>query len=156
VLLASFDLFPAGYSNTRGIAFDRELLARLRALPTVQNATLASWVPLGLRSSSAIIMPSGYVPQIHESMELSDAIVGPDYLRTMKIPLIAGRDFSSSDDENAQLVAIVNQSLVDRYWPKQDAVGRQLQIDGKGYTVVGVSANSDYDSPAQRPKPFVY
>jgi predicted permease len=156
VLLESFDLFPAGYSSTRGIAFDRELLSRLRALPNVQEATLANWVPLGLRSSSAIILPSGYVPQPHESMDLSDAIVGPGYLKTMRISLVAGRDFSWSDDENSQWVAIVNQTFVDRYWPKQDAVGRQLQMEGKGYTVVGVAANSDYDSLAQRPKPFVY
>ena len=63
-------------------------------------------------------------------MEVSRAIVGPNYLRTMRIPIIAGRDFTEQDTEKSQRVAIVNEEFVDRYWPGQDAIGKRISVYG--------------------------
>jgi putative ABC transport system permease protein len=82
--------------------------------------------------------------------------VAPDYLRTMQIPLVSGREFSAADAEGSQLVAVVNVAFANRYWPHQDALGKKLHADGRWWTVVGVAQNSDTDSIGQKPDPFFY
>jgi hypothetical protein len=114
VLVASFDLFPAGYTGAEGREFHRQLLAKLEALPGVLSVTLADWVPLGFITDSTAIRPDDYVPQAKESMNIREADVGPNYFRTMQIPLVAGRDFTSQDTNESQPVAIVNQVLAER------------------------------------------
>jgi predicted permease len=156
VLLASFDLFPAGYSSTDGIEFQRQLLARLEALPGIQSVTLADWAPLGFITDSDTIKAEGYVPQRNESMHIREAAVGPNYFRTMQVPLLAGREFTPRDGENTQPVAVVNQTLADRYWPRQDAMGKRLYVEGKWFAVVGVARTTNYDKLNEAPQPFVF
>jgi predicted permease len=155
-VVASFDLFPAGYTNEQGREFDRQLLAKLDALPGVQSATLAQTLPLGLTRDTEMVKLEGYVPRLREAMDVRTAAVGPNYLRTMEIPLVAGREFTSEDGAGSQPVAVVNQALVDRYWPRQDAVGRRIWAEGHWSTVVGVARNSDYDQLNEKPRPFLY
>ena len=156
VLLASFDLFPAGYTRQQGIAFDRELLAKVGSLPGVQSVTLADAIPLGLVRNMEMVKLEGYLPRPHESMDVRSAEAGPDYLRTMQIPLIAGREFTIEDTDDSQAVAVVNQALADRYWPHQDAIGKRVWAEGHWSTIVGVAANSDYDELNEKPQPFLY
>ena len=156
VLLASFDLLPFGYSRDAGIAFDRQLLAKLEALPGVESVTLANWLPLGTGHHTATVEPEGYVPQPHEQMDIMRANVGPNYLRTMRIPLVTGRDFTPQDAAQSQPVAIVNQALADRYWPHQEALGKRLRAQGNSFTVVGVARNSNYQRLNETPQPIIY
>ncbi|MFI5127453.1 MAG: ABC transporter permease [Candidatus Acidiferrales bacterium] len=156
VLLYSYDLAGVGYDKKSGTEFDRQLLAKLQAIPGVQSATLADWVPLGFGSQSSELQVEGYVPQPHESMAVEYADVAPDYLRTMQIPLVAGREFSMADTAESQLVAVVNQEFVKRYWPHGDAIGKRLHAGGKWFTVVGVAQNSDTDKIGQKPRGFFY
>ena len=156
VLLASFDLFPAGYSRDDGIEFQRQLLARLEALPGIQSVTLADWAPLGFITDTATIKAEGYVPQRNESMHVREAAVGPNYFRTMQIPLVAGREFTSQDTKKTQPVVIVNQALVDRYWPHQDALGKRLYAEGDWLTIVGVARTAHYDRLNEAPQPFFF
>ncbi|HVN81931.1 MAG TPA: ABC transporter permease [Terriglobia bacterium] len=156
VLLASFDLLPHGYSRQQGIEFYRQLVAKLQALPGVQSATLANWVPLSGRNSTQWVVPQGYVPYAHESMEIQRGNVGPNYLRTLQIPLVAGRDFSPQDTATSQLVAIVNQALVDRYWPQQDPIGRQIQAYSRWFTVVGVFRNIKSHRMNEKAEPTIF
>ena len=156
VLLASYSLFPAGYTEARGLEFHRQLLAKLETLPGVQSVALASWVPLGYVSNSLPASPEGYVPQPHESMEIAEATVGPNYLRTMQIPLIAGREFTVNDTGTSQPVAIVNQKFADRYWPHQEPLGKRIYAYGVWFTVVGIAHNSNYYSLSEVSQPFLY
>jgi predicted permease len=160
VLLTSYDLFPAGYTEASGIAFDRQVLSRISRLPGVDAVTLASRVPLaGLGEiSTASVKPEGYTEQPHESMEVSEAVVGPDYLRTMQIPLIAGRDITAQDAEHSQSVALVNQAFADRYWPNQNPVGKRIltDISDKTFVVVGVTRNTSLVKLNATPRPFLY
>lgn len=156
VLLASFELLPATYNENQGLDFDRKLLARLEALPGVQSASLATWVPLGFSQSSSTVKFEGYTPQPHESMDIDDALVAPDYLRTMQIPLIEGREFTLADDKKSLPVVIVNQTLASRYWPHEDAIGKRLYADDKWFSVVGVARDCDYSELKEARKPFLY
>jgi len=74
----------------------------------------------------------------------------------MGIPLSSGREFTRSDDENAPPVAIVNRTMVERYWRGQDPIGRRLQVKGRWARVVGVVTDSKYESIGETPKPFFY
>jgi predicted permease len=144
VFLASFDLDPMGYSNAKGIEFDRQLLTRVRALPGVQSATLADFSPLNFTIHSEGVLPEGYIPRAHESMEADRGSVAPEYLQTLKTSLLSGREFTDQDNADGQPVAIVNRALVDRYWPDHDAIGKRIQVDGRWRLVVGVTANGKY------------
>jgi predicted permease len=144
VFLAYFDLRPVGYSREQGIAFDRQILMRLKSLPGVQSVTLGDFAPLSFSIRTDFIQPEGYVPGKNESMEVDRGAAGPEYLRTVRTALLAGRDFTDSDDADARPVSIVNKALADRYWPGQDALGKRLQVAGQWTTVVGVAGNAKY------------
>jgi predicted permease len=144
VLLASYDLGPMGYDNAREIEFNQQLLARLRALPGVQSATVANFSPLSFTIHSDGVVPEGYLPHPHEAMETDFAIVGTQYLQTLRTPLRAGRDFTEQDNAAAQPVAIVNRAFADRYWTGQNAIGKRVQWNARWFTVVGVAANGKY------------
>jgi predicted permease len=156
VLLCSYDLRGLGYTSTSGTTFDEQLYAKLEAIPGVESVTLADWVPLGFGSSGVEVQPEGYVPRPHESMVVDEASVGPNYTKTMRIPLLAGRDFRADDDSKGQLVAIVDQEFAKRYWPGQDAIGKRVGAAGKSFVVVGVAQNIDSDHLGQKPQPFIY
>ena len=156
VLLETYDLGAVGYKPDAGMEFDRQLLAKLNALPGVKSAALASWIPMSMTISETAVDAEGYVPQVHESMNMDVADVSPDYLRTMQIPLIMGREFAATDTDKSQPVAMVDEEFVRRYWTYQDAIGKKLRANGKWFTVVGVTANFDIADLGQHPKPFVY
>jgi predicted permease len=156
VLLASYSLFPVGYDRASGLEFHRQIIAKIAALPGVQSASLADWVPLGYTTSTATISAEGYVPQPQESMNVGQAGAGPNYLRTMQIPLVAGRDFTSQDTDTSQPVVIVNQAFVQRYWPNQDGLGRRVQVYGRWSTIVGVTRTGSYFSLRENSLPFLY
>ncbi|MGA8222051.1 MAG: ABC transporter permease [Candidatus Acidiferrales bacterium] len=158
VLLTSFDLFQAGYSPADGVEFDRQLVSKLEALPGVQSAALTSRVPLAFGGGSTSVTPEGYVEHPNESMEVQVGIVTPNYLKTIQNPLVSGRDFAPQDAKTAQRVAIVNEHFVDRYWPHQDAIGKQVRSDltNEWFTVVGVARNSKVNTLNESPTPFIY
>jgi predicted permease len=156
VFIASFSLFPAGYNSDTGTEFYRQLLTKLEALPGVESASLADWVPLGYTTDSTTVNPEGYVPQPHESMDIADADVGPSYLHAMKIPVVSGRDFTSQDTPTSQRVAIVNQAFVQRYWPSEDGVGKRVHVNGEWATIVGVTRTGSYYSLRDGALPFIY
>jgi predicted permease len=144
MLLESFELRPSGYSRLQGIEFDRQLLAKIETLPGVESVALADFSPLSYTIRSTGVEVGGYVPRPHESMEIDWARVGPNYFRTLRTPLVAGRDFTLQDNWKSQFVAIVNQEFAARYWPGQDAIGKRIQLYGHWFTVVGVARNAKY------------
>jgi predicted permease len=146
VLLESFELRPSGYSRVQGVEFDRQLLAKIEALPGVESVTLADFSPLSftIRSTDYEVEVGDYVPRPHESRQIDWARVGPNYFHTLRTPLVAGRDFTPHDDANSRPVAIVNQEFAARYWPGQDAIGKRIQLYDRWRTVVGVAQNAKY------------
>jgi predicted permease len=156
VLLASYELGPSGYSGDQGIAFHERVLAKLETLPGVESATLADFAPLNYTIHSQPVEPEGYVPQPHESMEVDRASVGPNYLRTLRTPLLAGREFTPQDVAKSQPVAMVNQEFVERYWPGQDPIGKRVGGWRIPLTVVGLVGNARYRRLNYPPAPMIY
>ena len=158
VLIASYDLFTAGYSQASGTQFDRQLVAKLEALPGIQSVALTDRVPLGFGGGSTSVKPEGYVSQSNESMETQAALITPNYFRTMQIPIVKGRDFRLLDGKNSQRVVIVSEAFANRYWPNQEPLGKQLNSDltHEWFTVVGVARDSKVIGLNEKPRPFVY
>src|ERR1700720_1859447 len=157
VLTLSYDLFTAGYSDASGAEFDRQLQAKLETLPGVQSVALSNRVP-GFSSGSTAVKPEGYVAQANELMEIPDAIITSNYFHTIQIPLVQGRDFTPQDTNSSQRVVIVNESFVNRYWPNQQGLGKQLNSDltHEWFTVVGVVHDSKMTGLSEKSAPFVY
>ena len=158
VLIATYDLFTGGYSEASGVEFDRQLVAKLEAQPGIQSVALSSRVPLGFGGGSTAVNPEGYVSQTNESMETQVAIVTPNYFQTLQIPLVKGRDFTPRDTKSSQRVVIVSETFVNRYWPNQEALGKQLNSDltHEWFTVVGVARDSKVNGLNEKPTPFLY
>jgi putative ABC transport system permease protein len=158
ILMASYDLFGAGYTEPRGIQFDRQLLARLEALPGVQSVMLTNRTPLTFGGGSTSVKPEGFVPPPNVSMETQVAIVSPKHFATLQLPLEKGRDFTDQDSKESQRVIIVNQTFAERYWPGQEPIGKQVVSDltNESFTVVGIARNAKYNQLNEAPLPFVY
>ena len=157
VVTTGVSLVAAGYDVPRAKIFQDELIDRLTALPGVESAAFARVTPLGYGTfSSSQIAVDGYQPSLEEQPSVEYNQVSPSYFATLGIPLFSGREFARTDDENAPPVAIVNRTMVSRYWPGQDPVGRRLQVKGQWARVVGVVADSKYESMREAPRPFFY
>src|SRR5690606_38877747 len=148
--------YPAAWRR----AFFEALLERARALPGVESAALVLGLPFAgaLDSSPFGIIGStareGDAPQHAEARTVS-----PDFFRTMRIPLLAGRDFDARDRFDAEQVVIIDRTLAEQYFPDQDPVGRQIQTGwtrGQPATVIGVVERVDHDEIADAPKAVVY
>jgi predicted permease len=156
VMTAAFDLWPAGYSSSTGTALQKELLRKVAALPGVEAVTMTDWLPLGFTRRTTNVNVDGYVPQEHESMEIRIANVGPAYLRTLRNPILAGRDIAASDVAGSQPVAIVNRAFADRYWRAEDPVGKRIEVRSQWRTVIGIAETARYRRLDEPPEPFVF
>jgi macrolide transport system ATP-binding/permease protein len=157
VVTTGVSLVAAGYDAPRANIFRDELVDRLSVLPGVQSAAFARVTPLGYGSySSTPIAVDGYSHPIEERPSIDYNQVSPGYFATLGIPLLSGREFARTDDENAPLVAIVNRTMMTLYWGGQDPVGRRLQVKSGWARVVGVAADSRYGSMREAAMPFFY
>ena len=154
VLLTTFDLHPMGYTDKTGIEFQRQVIARVKQLPGVRIGHAGGFFAAQLHHPLRRSRPEGYVPRVHEDVEVDRGVVGTNYLETMRAPLLSGRDFSDQDTPDSQPVAIVNQAFVDRYWPGQNAIGKRI-YDDRWRVVVGVVANGKYRRLIYDPTPLI-
>lgn len=156
VLLASVDLQAAGYSYADTQAFHRRLISKLELLPGVTSVALADWVPLSLNRGSTDAFPEGYAPKPRESMEVRNASVTAGYFQTMKIPLLEGREFTPQDGRDATMVAIVDRTMANHFWPGQVAIGKRVRVFANWVTVVGVAKNCSHQRMNEAPEPLIY
>jgi putative ABC transport system permease protein len=143
VLTAQIALPASRYPDPAALrAFWVRLLEKTRALPGVTSAGLTSNVPFNGSVSSGSYSIVGYTPPPNEAPPHGrQEIAGGDYFRAMNIPVIAGRAFNDGDTAESQPVVVIDQYLVNRYFPKGDALGHQLRRGGPAspaLTIVGV------------------
>jgi predicted permease len=157
VVVSSADLFSAGYKPDRAKIFYEQMLARIRALPGVQSATLEGIRPFSYADySSAPLEIEGYQPPRNEQVAADYNQVGEEYFATIGIPIVAGREFTRNDDESAPPVVIVNETMAAKYWPGKDPVGQRLKVKDKWMEIVGVAKNAKYRTKLEQPTPFFY
>ena len=159
-VVMSVNLALQGYDDARGRGFYRRLVERVESLPGVQSASITSFLPLSLHYLGVSIHPEGQAPV--RAASVSEAMlgsVGLGYLRAMGIPLIAGRDFTAQDNQDAPPVAIINETFARRLWPGQRAIGKRFGAVGSTeplVEVIGVAKDGKYFSLSEEPRLFVY
>jgi putative ABC transport system permease protein len=142
-------------------SFHRQALERVAGIPGVQYAAFAWGVPLTGNNWPATMDIEGQPPATKESdkIGLPMRAATPDYFKLMGLGLINGREFRSTDDNNAPNVAIVNQAFTHRYFPNGNSVGRKIWFNGRdkpGIQIVGEIANGRTDDLTREPSPEVY
>jgi len=159
VAVAMIELNSSGYDEERGRAFFEHVLDTLRAQPGNESAALAGGLPLTLvdNNTSATVI-EGRTAAKGEDMRFLVNTVSSDYLSTLRIPLIAGRDFTRSDRETSQRVAMTNETMARRLWGSPDAaLGNRIRVDGGDWrTIVGVARDIKYARVTEEPRPHVY
>ena len=157
VLLTGVDLISAGYDKPRARTFQDALIERVRALPGVESAAFSRVRPFSYATyASAPIAVPGYPIAPDEQPTAAYNQVGPEYFRTLGIPLLFGRDFTGADNETAPSVAVVNEKMVEQYWHGENPVGKRFQVNGKWLEVIGVAKLAKYYSFGEEPKAFFY
>jgi predicted permease len=157
VLLAAYDLSGRNTDAASEREFAARLLERLRSLPDVQAAAIATNVPLDLHGIPARpFTVQGHVrSEAGEDRAISNTVT-PGYFKVMAIPFVAGNDFVEMRDTAAPPQAIVNEEFVRRYLNGADAIGRTLQTRARSFTIIGVARNSAYDAFGEPPQPAIY
>jgi putative ABC transport system permease protein len=129
---ASLDLSLGGYTNVTGPVFARELIERVRRLPGVQAATLSVGVPgnhtVEIRGGPP--RPGPQRPSTGPVFSGMWRVVDVGYFDTLRIPLVAGRDFTEGDTQHSMPVAIISESAARELWPGQNPLGRYFQLQG--------------------------
>ncbi|HKS97166.1 MAG TPA: ABC transporter permease, partial [Terriglobia bacterium] len=164
-LVATLNLEPFGYNETRGRIFYRDLLERAAALPGVRAVSLAEMMPLGTANRTEGVTLEGSPAARHgeSGLTVDDFSVAPGYFHTMGIPMLEGREFSARDISGAPGVVIVNDVMAARGWPGQDPIGRHVilgEADNPArrqvLEVVGVVKAGKYRTLGEDPMPFMY
>jgi predicted permease len=125
----------------------------------VQSAAYASSVPFASGYTAARVHAEGKVlPPGQMAPQAVYNDVTSDYFKTMRIPLLRGRAFTDADREDTPKVAIVNEFMAQRFWPKQNPLGKRfaLKSSTSWIQVVGVAQNAKYLNPAPGFRPYVY
>ncbi|MGH9371488.1 MAG: ABC transporter permease, partial [Vicinamibacterales bacterium] len=128
VEVATLDLSLAGYRDTTGPTFVQELLDRIRAIPGVAGASVASMLPHGgqRRDCCGVEVPGVAPPDGQPFFQPAWNVVEPGYFGTLRIPMLAGRDFTRADRSGSEAVAIISETAARQFWPGQSAVGRHV------------------------------
>jgi predicted permease len=159
VAAVTVDLRSSGYDEERGAAFYERLLDAVRAQPGNEAAALANTPPLTLvDSTSSDTVIEGRDARKGEDMRFLVTTVTPGYLQTLRIPLIAGRDFARIDGSTSLPVAMINETMARRFWGEPDnAIGNRIQVSrGRWRTIVGVARDIKYARVTEEPRPSVY
>jgi len=141
--------------------FHRRALERVSAVPGVQHAAFAWGVPLTGNNWPGAVEIEGQPAPSSESDRLRFPLrsVTPDYFKLLGLAIADGRDFRSTDARNAPSVAVINQSFADRYFPKNNPIGKKLWLSGRQRPpteVIGVVTDGRTDDLTRTAEPEIY
>ena len=151
-----------GYEKEQGRDFYRRLLERVNGLPGVESSAYIDRMPLGDGSNSwgPIYAAEKGVPPPGEGLDAFAETVSPGYFKTMRLPLVEGRDFDEREREGVTPEAvIINETLARRLWPNESPVGKLMGLgrDLKdAMMVVGVARDSKVRTLGEEPRNLIY
>ena len=149
--LLVFGVTPQG--SVDGHIFYRRLLDRLQQVPGVESVSFVSNRPGSGWSDNNELTLDGV---LQKGAILRSDNVGPDYFRTLGVPLLAGRDFNDADALKSQPVAIVNETFVKKFLSGTNPTGHVLGSQGFKTTIVGVVRDSKYTGVDENPMPMAW
>jgi putative ABC transport system permease protein len=158
VLTAEVAVLPGAYDDARAAIFFEQLMARVHAIPGVRSAGASAWLPVvGTGGLWGFRPEGGSFPDGRWPLAVPQHVT-PDYFAAAGIPLLSGREFTSGDRLNSQLVVIVSDKLARSAWPGQNAIGKRLRLstDSIYLSVVGVVGDIQSRGFGDPPEPTMY
>jgi putative ABC transport system permease protein len=161
LLTMRVSLPEARYPNEeQRIRFFDESLRRIRAVPGVEHAAVVTSLPVVEGGSQQPVVVEGQVSGPTSQLpEVAVREISPDYLATMKIPLIAGRDLTESDQPNTKLVVVIGQAMAKHFWPSENPIGKHLTLPfspKEVWEVVGIVGDVKMAGLDQQPMRTLY
>jgi len=156
-----FDL-SATYDAERASDFYRRLVTTVQSLPGVQAVSFGSTQPLSGTAGSDPFAIEGRKLDPSNLTSAGWQLVGANYLKTLGIQLVKGRDFTTEDMQSgAPAVAVINERMAARYWPNEDPIGRRITLglprpDNPLITIVGISKDVPHRALDSKPEPDWY
>jgi putative ABC transport system permease protein len=160
-LYLSLPAIPYGQDSDFGARLAERLLPRVRALPGIENAAFTTDLPFDQSLGGTPIAIQGRpVPKnVWKSPFVFLTAVTSGYCRTLKIPLLAGRDFAPTDDAPLSPAVLVNQALVRRFFPNANPLGQAVSYRfdrADWHTIVGVIGDTPQQGPLETVIPQMY
>ena len=159
VTIASVDLGSAGYTDARGRLLQRSVAENLRALPGITSVAYSNSLPLSIDQSTTSVQRTDDSQTVgRQRPHATYYEVSPDLLPTLRIPLLAGRDFNEHDGEHAPIVAIVNQTFAREILGTPDAIGKTFRYGPQSppIQIIGLVPDGKYKSLTEAPQPAVF
>jgi putative ABC transport system permease protein len=142
--------------------FWKQVLDRVGTLPEVESDGVANFLPSSYDWESVIFSIEGRVTtRISEGRHADLESASGNYFRTLRIPLLKGRDFTSRDDEGTVPVAIISDSMARRFWPNENPLGRHIKLGASDstapwMTIVGIVGDVRQSILSRAPRPTLY
>ncbi|MGH9144811.1 MAG: ABC transporter permease [Vicinamibacterales bacterium] len=160
VFTLQFRLPQTKYSKPEDIArFFKSAIENVRAVPGVQSAALVRAVPFsGNGGLTGYAIEGQPTPDPAQMPQARFHLVTPDYFKTLRIPLLKGRDFTDRDDLKSPLVSLVNETFARTAWPAEDPIGRQFTTPNTQgpVTVIGVVGDTKHYTATEPAIPQLY
>ncbi|HXW54459.1 MAG TPA: ABC transporter permease [Candidatus Cybelea sp.] len=159
VITATLDPGSLGYSEAQVRSFYAELSERVQVAPGITSVSFIDHLPLGpAREQTAVTAAMSPTPGEPEAVPIDVLRVAPGYFQTMGIPLLRGRDFSSSEDKEGSRVTIINEALARRLWNTEDPLGRRISFHEEkvGMEIIGVVKTGKYRTLGEDPLAVAY
>ena len=160
LIMMGFDPTLVRYTPEQCKEFYKRLIENVRSAPGVTSAALTSATPMAPEQNGESVVPEGYqLPVGKEAVTTWSSTVDDQYLDTMGIALIRGRNFQTTDSASAPRVAIINDAFAKRFWLNQDPIGKRIHLgnaNGPLLQIVGVARTSKVLWIAEPPTEFLY
>ncbi|MBZ5557251.1 MAG: ABC transporter permease [Acidobacteriia bacterium] len=159
VFTLQFRLPQTKYTKPEDIArFFKSAIENVRAVPGVQSAALVRAVPFSGNGGTTGYAVEGTPADPASLPQARLHFVTPDYFKTLRIPLLKGRDFTDRDDLTTPLVAVINETFARRNWPDGDAIGKRFTTPDTPtpVTVVGVVGDTKHYTATEPAVPQLY
>jgi len=133
--------------------FINGVLDRIRSIPGVTAADTTTLLPTKRNDTNLTFAVEGR-PSVRDQFSANPIFVGPGYLGTVGIPLLAGKAFDVTEREGSPWVVVINQTMAKRFWPDEDPLGKRIRflydwMDDGSATVVGIAADVRYVNPGE-------
>ena len=159
LLMVSVDPVAAGYKGAAVPAMYERVRTELQTIPGVRSVTLSHGGLFNGDSGDHLAIEGSPV-QDSEQLKSRWTEIGPSYFKTLKIPLLRGREIDSADAARAAPVCVINESFLRRFFPDLDAVGKhitdQYPTTRETFEIIGVVADSKEHSPDEKKEPRFY
>jgi predicted permease len=154
--LLIFSVNPRNHEASRRANLYQQITERIAALPGVSAVSSSHSPLLAFMYTGDDIAVPGYTPRADEDMSVRTAEVAPNFLTTMGIPLLLGREFTLQDSQQSPNVSVVNQTLAARFFPNQNALGRRIIMYKTEMQIIGVAGDTRYGGIREAIPPLVY